>query len=90
MAQGNYVEVFKVTFYGSVTCPLQEGKLAQLELVIRAETNFAIDQTSVYVDASTGQDALDDNGKFILGSFEDSTGDLTREQAWVDFDFQIT
>ena len=87
---GNYVEMFKVSCDGTVTCPLQAGRVAQLNVLIQAETGLSIDAVAVYVDAFTGEDDVDDDGSFILGAFEDSSGDVVYEQQWVDFDFYIT
>lgn len=87
---GNYVEMFKVSCDGTATCPLQAGRVAQLNLLIQAETGLSIDAVAGYVDAFTGEDDVNTDGLFILGAFEDSSGTVVYLQQWIDFDFYIT
>lgn len=86
---GNYVEMFKVSCDGTATCPLQAGRVSQLNVLIQAETGLPIQAVAVYVDAFTGEDDVNDDGSFLLGAFEDASGDVVYEQQWVDFDFYI-
>lgn len=80
----NYDEMFKVS--GLPT----KGVLAVLSLTIEASSSYAIDFTSVYVDGFSGEDAVDDDGTFILGAFEDDSGDVQYEDQYTDYDFHIT